>query len=203
MIFYLGIDIRLQILYNLVMEIDEIDEAFEKVSRGFLPHKLELDNWGLLQYIIFDGERIGVICERYNEKASLPKVYVERHKMHRPAYAKGISTQIFTLVKNHIQKTRDEQKKLAETTKEQAMRQFQTVCEERVAQLQNDGKIEYDRIKRSKSTESIYLYRDKKRILRISTHPSYTKINYGDSIIIKPEEVEKLEEFLTGVIQGY
>jgi hypothetical protein len=80
---------------------------------------------------------------------------------------------------------------LAADEKTKAIKEFQSVCIQHLEQLQDEGQIMYDRIKKSKSTESIYLYKDKKRILRISSHPgSLKKPNCNNSIIIKSEDVE-------------
>lgn len=180
----------------------EVSAVFEKVSRGFAPHTLELDDWGGVKHIKFNGQHIGIICETVAPKTPLPKILVETQKMHRAAYAKGVGKQIFTLIQHYIQWMHEEEKRLAEIEKMKSKQEFQTSCIEHIENLYNDGQIDYDRIKRSKSTESVYIYKGKKRILRISTHSSPLKnCNYENSIIIKPEEVEtKLDETIPQLI---
>ncbi|MDR1917699.1 MAG: hypothetical protein LBQ05_01800 [Christensenellaceae bacterium] len=172
----------------------KIDELFGKLKKGFAPHSLELDDWGCLRYIIMDDERIGVVSVHHNLQTKLPKIYYNEDKMRKSAYAKDIGKQMFTLIKNHIQK--EHERKTTETEKKLKIKNFQTACEERLEQLRNDGRIDYDVLKKSKSTESVYVYNGKKRILRISTHQSYLKDCIEKSIIIKPDKVGEIDIFI-------
>jgi hypothetical protein len=171
----------------------EITEILDKIKRGFAPHNLELDDWGSLQYIIVDGERIGIISEVYKGKTKLPKIHYEADRLPNTAYNKNISTQIFNLIKDYLKVKKANNKKLTDAKKMKMIKLFQNSCLTRLEQLKNDGKIDYDKLKNSKSTESVYLYKGKRRILRISTHPSYLKSCNDNSIIITQGEIDNIE----------
>jgi hypothetical protein len=174
--------------------------VFNKLKREFAPHSLVLDDWERLQFITLDNKRIGVISAQFSNKWAefgLPVIYYEKHKMRRSKYEKYISKRIAFLIRDHIQMKKEEARKLAERKKAEEKAKFQNDCAEHLEQLQSDGIIDYDKLKNSKSTESVYAYKGKKRILRISTHPSYIK-NLENSIIIKPDEIEKIDIIIGG-----
>jgi hypothetical protein len=182
----------------------DIKAVFDKVKLGFAPHILELEDWKNTQYIILDGEVIGILTEKYKDNgyisenkgkavsSNIQRIYYEPKKK-STAYERKIGKNIFDLAVKHISKEREKKKKQEEKKRLKEMQVFRHEVIKKMEELRNEGIVNYDRIIESKSTASVYLYKGKKRILRISTHPSYLKNCKDISLIIPKEETDRID----------
>jgi hypothetical protein len=170
----------------------EIAEVFDNVRRGFTSHTLALDDWGIFQFILLDNEQVGIISEKEKPVGGrLPKVYYDSKRMNSVSYARAIGRQMFNLIVESIGTKRTEKKILEEMKAAEQKQKIRLKFIDKVEELRGEGEIDFDRIIESKSTESVYFYKGRKRVLRISTHPSYLK-SCKNSLIVKPEEIDNI-----------
>jgi hypothetical protein len=175
-----------------------IVEAFDKWKSAFPAHNVILDHWGGVYYIIVDGEPAGILCgENIHVGEGLPKITFDREEINKNAYSKEIFDKVFVLVRKYIHDTKRERQARDKKYIEEIRIPFQENCRVKLEQLKQDGKIEYDELKFSRGTESVYAYnKEKKCVLRVSTHISHLKNANMNSVIIKPEDIEHIENFL-------